>query len=176
MKRLWWALVAVLSIAAVAAVSFAVVQTSKPTETVADSLEERQGVVHFVEAALPPLLSYDAATGDATLTEARDRFATGALRDDFRTQISQLVPTTLEPSVTSEATVSNVGIEALAETSAVALAAVDQVITSPTAEFHKLASSIRLALERVDDGWLIAEFTVVGSEWVKLVPSDDEPA
>lgn len=107
------------------------------------------------------MLTYNAATVEQDLNNARGKL-TAPFLDDY----TKLINTQVIPSAKEKQTSAAAAVPALASVSAkgshaVALVFVDQTIASAKEPATTTASSIRVTLEKIDGRWLVSGFDPV---------------
>jgi Mce-associated membrane protein len=121
---------------------------------------ETQSVAAATESTIA-LLSYQPATAERQLTAARDRL-TGTFRDSYTSLIHDVViPGAQQKQISAVATVPAAASVSATPTHAVVLIFVDQSITAGTDAPTSSASSVKVALDKVEERWLISDFTPV---------------
>lgn len=107
------------------------------------------------------LLSYKPDTVERDLTAARDRM-TGAFRDSYTKLTNEVViPGAKQQQITAAATVPAAASISADEHHAVVLVFVNQTTTIGTDRPTASASSVRVALDKVGDRWLVSAFDPV---------------
>ncbi|MCV7102179.1 hypothetical protein [Mycobacterium palustre] len=161
-RVVWWALVFVLSAAALAGAtlgSWEFALKSRQLPPVADQPAERQAVTQAASTGTTKLLTYSPETLEHDFSEAA-----AMLTGDFLTYYKQfttqvVTPAAREKRVTTTATVLRAGVESLTSQNAAVLVFVNQTTTSTDKPSPSTASSsVRVGLAKVDDKWLIAKF------------------
>jgi Mce-associated membrane protein len=121
---------------------------------------ETQSVAAATESTIA-LLSYQPDTAEKQLAAARDRL-TGTFRDSYTSLIHDVViPGARQKQISAVATVPAAAPVSATPTHAVVLIFVDQSITAGTDAPTSSASSVKVALDKVGERWLISDFTPV---------------
>lgn len=107
------------------------------------------------------MLSYSPETVDTDLLPVRDRL-TGDFRDSFTTLVNDVViPGAREQQIFSTATVPAASSISAGSTHATVLVYVNQTTVIGGDPPTDTASSIKVALERIDGRWLISDFAPI---------------
>lgn len=107
------------------------------------------------------MLSYKPDSVESDLTSARDRM-TGSFRDAYTQLIHDVViPGAKQKGISAMATVPAAASVSASPSHAVVLAFINQTIIVGDDPPSSTASSVRVALDRVGDRWLISDFTPV---------------
>ncbi|ORW32757.1 hypothetical protein AWB91_09720 [Mycobacterium paraense] len=126
----------------------------------ADRAAAAQSVAAATDSTIA-LLSYRPDSVDKDLTAARD-LLTGTFRDSYTSFTRDVViPGAKQKSIAAIATVPAAGSVSATEKRAVVLVFVDQTVTVGNDPPTESASTVRVALEKVGDRWLISDFTPI---------------
>ncbi|KKW65814.1 hypothetical protein ABQF17_06800 [Mycolicibacterium elephantis] len=107
------------------------------------------------------MLSYRPDTAEKDLGSARDRL-TGQFRDSYTTLIHDVViPGAKQKDITAVTTVPGAALVSATPERAVVLVFVNQTTTVGDTPPTDSASSVRVTLDRVGNGWLISDFNPV---------------
>lgn len=107
------------------------------------------------------MLSYRPDTAEKDLTSARDRM-TGKFRDDYTQLVDDvIIPGAKQKRISSVATVPAASSVSATQNHAVVLVFVNQSIIIGEDAPTDTASSVRVALDKVNDRWLISQFEPV---------------
>lgn len=147
-----WAVVAVaLSVAVVAlgVALYALLLGGGPSDD-----EVRESALEAARERTVVITSYDHRTLDATFMQVLD-LAVGSFRTDYATTTEQLRATFTSQQAVAVGRVVAVGLESAQEDRAVAVVAVDQVITTKDAAPRTERNRLRMTLVRPDGTWLV---------------------
>lgn len=130
------------------------------SENRADQAAGVESIQVATESAIA-MLSYQPDTIDNDLGSARDRL-TGAFRDSYTELINDVViPGAKQKRISAIATVPGAALVSASESQAVVLVMVNQTTVIGTDPPTQTSSSIRVTLDKVDDRWLISDFTPI---------------
>jgi len=146
----WW-LVALVGVLALVGLVGSAVLLARP-----DDAAVRASAVEAAERYTALLTSYDAATLEEDVARVR-AVSTDAFAQEYAETIDALRDQITGGATVSVGTVVGAGLEQLEGDRATVLVAVDQSLTSTGQPARTEANRVRMALERVDGAWRIAE-------------------
>lgn len=146
-----------------AAVLLAVGAIAMKVVTVAHSSNSaaRAESVQAAREATVAMLTYNAATVDQDLNNARSKLTAPFLDEYTKLINTQVIPSAKEKQTSAAAQVPAVASVSAKGSHAVALVFVDQTIASAKEAATTTASSIRVTLDKVDGHWLVSGFAPV---------------
>lgn len=155
-----WSVVLVSLAVAVVSLAAAVVSLLTGGSEATGLEEVRQSALDAARERTDALTTYDHRTLDEDVAEVL-RTATGEFERDYRRTAAELRPTFLQTKAIAQADVVGAGIEVLevpddGPARAVAVVAVDQVITTVGAPRRVERNRLRMELVRPQDTWLVA--------------------
>lgn len=107
------------------------------------------------------LLSYKADTADKDLNAATERM-TGSFRNDYLDLINKVViPGARQKHISASASIAAAAPVSSKSDRAVVLLFIDQATTIGNDPPSNLTSTVKVTMDRVDDQWLMSEFTPV---------------
>lgn len=162
-RRIGWAEIVAFGLLPLAAVSLTLVagylKWQGSAVRGADAAQAES--VQAAREAVAALLSYQPDTAEQDLATVRD-----LLTGDFKVEYTQLtkevvIPAAKEQKIGAVATAPAAAAVSATADRAVALVFVNQTVTIGDGAPTDTASSVRVAMEKIDGRWLISEFTPV---------------
>lgn len=141
---------------AVGAIAMKLVTVAHSSNSVA-----RAESVQAAREATVAMLTYNAATVDQDLNNARSKLTAPFLDEYTKLINTQVIPSAKEKQTSAAAQVPAVASVSAKGSHAVALVFVDQTIASAKEAATTTASSIRVTLDKVDGHWLVSGFAPV---------------
>ena len=112
-------------------------------------------------AATVALLTYNAATVEQDLNNARSKLTAPFLDEYAKLITTQVIPSAKEKQTSAAAQVPALASVSATGSHAVALVFVDQTIASANQPATTTSSSIRVTLDKIDGRWLVSRFDPV---------------
>lgn len=141
---------------AVGAIAMKLVTVAHSSNSVA-----RAESVQAAREATVAMLTYNAATVEQDLNNARSKLTAPFLDEYTKLINTQVIPSAKEKQTSAAAQVPAVASVSAKGSRAVALVFVDQTIASAKEAATTTASSIRVTLDKVDGHWLVSGFAPV---------------